>query len=339
MNPATITDVQSCQAFLQALYRDVNRDQSWEYMHGYLSRSVGYLGKVANATVGERAGDRTVYFVRLISWTCAIASKLQVDLQQAVTKRFPGYCPYCLERQCICFRTDKKPTIQLPAYKLIELTEERRQNYQFTLEQRGSPASLTVVGETIASIYPSNEIVWYYSGPWHHLVKLHEEVSEVHEAASKMEKGEKTIDSVAEELADVLAWTLCAWHITMRPKKIEDAIIDYYWKGCPVCKGNPCTCTPHSTRPSGLVDSHALVLVEERLAELCNLGVAPECAEHLQSIKAARQAGGDTIARSALTQVADWVPRAIKPNSEDRATRERAEFLVNEISRFAKQAL
>lgn len=339
MQPAKLTDVQSCQRFLAALYRDVNRNQSWEYMHGYLSRSVGYLGKVANSTPGDRASDRVVHFIRMISWTFAVASKLEVDLQQAVIKRFPGYCPYCQEPQCICFRTEKKPRVPVPAYKLLELAEDRQQNFRMELEQRGSPASLTVIGATIVSIYPSNEIVWYYSGPWHHLVKLHEEVSEVHEAISKMVRGEKTIESVAEELADVLAWTLSAWHITMGAAKIEDAIIDYYLKGCPVCRSNPCTCKPHSARPAGLVDSGALSLVEERLAELCQLGVARDCAEHLHSIQAARQTGGDTIARSALSQVVEWVPRAIMSTPSDRTARERAEFLVSEISRLAQQAL
>ena len=339
MPPAKLTDIESCQRFLAALYGHVNRDRSWEYMHGYLSRSVGYLGKVAKATVGDRANDRVVHFVRLISWTCAVASKLEIDLQQAVIERFPGYCPYCLEPQCICFRTDKRPRIQLPAYKMLELTEDRQLAFQTGLQQRGVSASLTLVSETIASIYPNNEVVWYYSGPWHHLVKLHEEVSEVHEAASKFSKGEKTITSVAEEIADVLAWTLSAWHITMRPNKIEDAIIDYYLEGCPVCKSNPCVCKPHSARPSGLVDSQALSLVEERLGELCKLRVAKECTEHLQSVQAARRTGGDNVARSALVQVIEWLPGAIDPMLENRTHRERAEFLLNEIDRFAQEGL
>jgi len=30
-------------------------------------------------------------------------------LQEAFLKKYPGICPYCLEQQCICYKTGKVP--------------------------------------------------------------------------------------------------------------------------------------------------------------------------------------------------------------------------------------
>jgi NTP pyrophosphatase (non-canonical NTP hydrolase) len=335
MSLTELIEIQAFQSFLATLYANSNRAQSWEYMHGYLSRSIGYLGKAA-VTDSE---TRTLYFVRALSWTLALASKLEVKLQAALISRFPGHCPYCLESVCVCFRTHKQPTRKIPAYRLAEELDIRRKDFRRYFQEKQQPITLSSMGECIARIYPSNEIVWYYSGPWHHFVKLHEEIAEVHEAASKYAKGSKPIESVAEELADVLAWLLSAWYITMRPRRIEDAFIDYYLSGCPICHNSPCACTLHSSRPTGLVDLASLEVLEGHLRGLEQVAAGAGSVEQLHSLAAAKASGSDSLARSALSQLRDWLSKMDKWSYTSRESRERGVFLVQELTKVVEVTL
>ena len=61
---------------------------------------------------------------------------------------------------------------------------------------------------------------------------------EVGELAETVRKGDKK--EMAREAADVLAWlsTICS----LSGVDLEEAALAKYGKGCPRCKGIPCTC-------------------------------------------------------------------------------------------------
>lgn len=61
---------------------------------------------------------------------------------------------------------------------------------------------------------------------------------EVGELAETVRKGDRK--EMAREAADVLAWlsTLCS----LSGVDLEEAALAKYGKGCPRCKGIPCTC-------------------------------------------------------------------------------------------------
>ena len=61
---------------------------------------------------------------------------------------------------------------------------------------------------------------------------------EVGELAETVRKGDKR--EMAREAADVLAWlsTICS----LSGVDLEEAALAKYGKGCPRCKGIPCTC-------------------------------------------------------------------------------------------------
>ncbi len=61
---------------------------------------------------------------------------------------------------------------------------------------------------------------------------------EVGELAETVRKGDKK--EMAKEAADVLAWlsTICS----LSGVDLQEAALAKYGKGCPRCKGIPCTC-------------------------------------------------------------------------------------------------
>jgi hypothetical protein len=183
---SSIADIQS---HIKELYP--NSDASIDYLYGYLAQTVGYLCK--NISLNEITPE---HFVRPISWLIALSNKLGIDISETFIKRFPSCCPYCLVKPCICFKTKKSPVSYIPAYKVQEEMGWKLNLY------RQSTRILTFDEciNNINGIYPSNEIVWHYAGPWHHFVKMQEEVSEIHEAIAKYSIGKKRLNLLGKKL-------------------------------------------------------------------------------------------------------------------------------------------
>ncbi|WP_166645508.1 MazG nucleotide pyrophosphohydrolase domain-containing protein [Photobacterium lutimaris] len=242
-----ITDakvISEYQVFFDDLYGNTNKDRDWQEIYGYLSRTTGYLTRaVLKGSVSSQE------FARPIAWLSALATKLDIDLQSSFYKKYPSICHYCLEEVCCCFRTDKQPKTYRPPHKLIE---ERKTRY--TILGRFDKQSFDAAVKNIMSIYPNNEVVWHFSGPWMNCSKLFEEIAELHESICKYYAGVKSKSHVEEEFGDVLAWILSAWVSTHRDKNLDEEIVSYFYHGCPVCKMQKCSCGKYDSRIQGVVD-------------------------------------------------------------------------------------
>lgn len=269
--PQSITEFQT---YLAELYGQSNKKRSSDYLYGYLSRSVAYLGKnLAQNKGGEQ------HFMRALSWLFAIANYYERDLQKCLFSRFPSICPYCLTSPCICFKTKKQPVNYIPAYKA---SKERNERFSvFTNTNRDW--SLSSATNTLAKIYPNNEIIWHHAGPWYLVAKMQEEVGELHEAMSKVASGEKTISAIEEELADTFAWILSAWNIAFQSRSLDDAMVDYYYQDCPVCTKLPCFCVDRADRAAELIDPRVLEKIRSSLEELER--VLPAAGESLLQLR------------------------------------------------------
>lgn len=256
---ATPQSVTEFQTYFAELYGQANKKRSSDYLYGYLSRSVAYLGKnLAQGKVDEQ------HFMRALSWLFAIANYYERDLQKCLFSRFPSICPYCLTSPCICFKTKKQPASYIPAYKA---SKERNDRFAvFTNTNRDW--SLSSATSTLAKIYPNNEIIWHHAGPWYLVAKMQEEVGELHEAMSKFASGAKAISAIEEELADTFAWILSAWNIAFPSRSLDDAMVDYYYQDCPVCTKFPCSCTDRADRADELIDPRVLDKIRSSLEEL-----------------------------------------------------------------------
>jgi hypothetical protein len=288
--------IRSFQLSLDKIYGKVNNALSPDYMYGHLARTAGYLSK--NVSPAPTAKD----FIRPMSWLASIASTVGCDLQEAFISRYPRRCPYCIESHCVCFRTNKEPPEYIPAYKMAQEMYACKN----AIIHGAVLVSLDFAKNCIASIYPSNEVIWHYAGPWFHFSKLAEEVAEVHEALSGFLTGKKNLSAVSDEIADVLAWILGAWHITLPGKSVDQEIISYYLDGCPVCRRSACVCKPYSGRPQNLFDPSVLSDALKDLAELSEaLPAASSEIEELQkSLTVVIETQNYPLARITLHQVA-----------------------------------
>ena len=261
MNKITEEDnMKSFQDYLEEIYGPINKDLNLEYIYGYLCRTSGYLFKsVATGDINE------LHLIRPISWLFAFASKIEVDVQTSFISRFPECCPYCVQETCICFKTSKNPPKYIPAYRV---KQELDRKYS-VIKNSSENITLDYAKDIIAKIYPNNEIIWRYAGPWHHFAKLQEEIAELHEAMSGFIKGKKPLSSVQQEISDILAWLLGIWHIKIN-KPLSSEFISYYFSGCPVCNNKPCTCKSYDSRPTGLIDIDVLMDIKKNLEELYN---------------------------------------------------------------------
>ena len=298
MNPRSQQrTISSFQRSLEELYDKTNKDLSLEYIYGYLSRSLGYLCR----NLAHKRANETE-FIRPLSWLSALSSRIGCSMEKAFVSRYPDCCPHCLELTCICRKTGKQPREYIPAYEVRNKLEERYN----TVINSGRIISFDVGRKIVATVYPGNEIAWEYGGPWHHIAKLYEEVSEVHEAVSGFISGKKTLAAVEEEIADVLAWVLGAWEIHLSDRSLDKEFVNYYYKGCPVCGAKPCTCKPNSSRAEGLVDPSYLTQLKadlERLARQIPADHITEVDDLIRSADAALQDQNDILMRLTISQV------------------------------------
>jgi pyrimidine deaminase RibD-like protein len=251
------------QNLINKIYRSSNVELSIEYLYSYLRRSADFLlvdiSKNSTNSEGE-SNVNQVYFFRTISWLCTLATKLGINLETAYFTKFPNLCPYCLKETCICYRTKKRPdpimdhvTRKKRILSPYEIGEELKLKYNSILGKNifGFDYAMKVN----SSIYPFNNILWKKAGPAEHIIKIIEELGEIHEIISKFIKGEAPQGSLlfAEELSDVLAWLLSAWGILFPTRSLDSSILGHYTSGCPACKQYSCECALYAGQADNIV--------------------------------------------------------------------------------------
>ena len=255
-------DVNFYQEYLAGLYSRINTKRSFENIYGYVHRTIGHFGKTIDS---ESTAPED--FVLPISWIFSLATKLNVKLQDAVLRKYPGICPYCLESICVCYRTKKQPLVPIPLYKVKEEKSAKRQ----IMALSSKVYNLEAISLLIRDIYTVNEVIWLTAGPWRHIAKLSEELAEIHEAHGSYRKNEKPLSSVADEVADIFAWMLGAWGIMYSNKSLDDLFVSYYYSGCPVCRERShCVCGLYDSRLESLLDFSKISAFEPLLMELAN---------------------------------------------------------------------
>lgn len=294
MKPSISSTIKDYQTYLDSLYGEVNKDKSWEVIYGYLSRTTGYL---ARNVLKKKVSN--IDFFRSLSWLFALSTKLDMCLQTSFQMKFPDICPYCLERTCVCFRTEKNPLYYKPGHEVVTFKQD-----QYNMVSRLVNRNLGSAVTTISKIYPNNEIIWHFSGPWMNCSKLFEEIAELHESIVKFKAGKKSKESVMEEFADVFSWIISAWICLNKDKSLDDEFISYYVKGCPVCECSPCTCPKDGGRTQGIVNPDKFRELRLLFEELETLVPDPESqiSELIKSIKAVEQNQTESVANVTILE-------------------------------------
>lgn len=295
-----LDSINDYQGYFDHLYGKPNSSRDWQEIFGYISRTTGYLSR---GLIKGKYSESD--FIRPISWLFALANKLDVSLQDSFYKKYPNICHYCLERVCCCFRTDKQPLKNRPAYKLIE---ERKVQFN-VVQNTHSRKNFDNAVSNISTIYPNNEVVWHFSGPWMNCSKLFEEVAELHEAVCKYLNGQKTKSNVEEEIADVLAWVISAWISAYRGKSLDEEFINYFYGGCPVCHLEPCDCSQFDSRIQGLVDAEKFKELRNLFEELEALSpnAVGDIEDLITSLKAVEDTQDEAVANAAISEAKNKV--------------------------------
>ncbi len=252
--------VTTYQNYIADLYQGINKRRSFSDVYGYVDRNIGYLGKSIEFDQNDKSK-----FILLLSWFFSLSTFVEINALEAIVKKFPGICPYCLQSTCICYRTNKKPPTPLYAFEIKQYIE-REIDYHWTDAEGGyKKFNLDETIKYIADIYPSNEVVWKSSGYQSHLLKIHQELAEIHEAYSYLQKKVKPKDAVREEIGDVFAWILGAWAIKYPKESMDKAFIDYYINGCPVCGKFPCACDLEDSRSATLLNFDKIEIIRANI--------------------------------------------------------------------------
>lgn len=260
-------DVDQYQEYIAKLYERINKERDFSDLYGYLHRNIGFLGKSLESNTVDEAK-----FILPVSWLFSLATNIGINVKEALVKKFPGICPYCLESRCVCYRTKKRPSNK--QMTSLDIENEIFYKWEELKKHNLSNFSLDRAVEFISKIYPNNEVVWISDGYEKHILKLHQEMTEIHEAYGNHKKGAKPISAVTEEIADVFAWLLSAWSITYpqtsgdKMVSLDKCFVDYYRNDCPVCKKAPCECGPSDSRAALLPDLSNIDILINNLEEL-----------------------------------------------------------------------
>ncbi|WP_232612231.1 MazG nucleotide pyrophosphohydrolase domain-containing protein [Photobacterium phosphoreum] len=293
-----ITTINDYQNYFDNLYGAINKDRDINEIYGYLARTSGYLTR---SVIKNKFDKKDI--IRPLSWLFAVASKLDINVQDSFLKKFPTTCPYCLEKICCCFVTNKSPKDRdIAAYKI-----KKRQQAEYDRVKEGNfgEHKLTWAITNISNIYPNNEIIWHFSGPWMVCSKLFEEVAELHEAIDKYNLGFKTKENVEEEIADVFAWLISAWIGINKESRLDltDIIIDYFLDDCPVCKKMPCECKFGDARIQGLVDIDKFTELKVLFDKLEKLSPNSDVKDLILSLEAVEKTQDGVVAQVTVNEV------------------------------------
>jgi len=184
---------------------------------------VSQLGRFTmRALKGIRKGDREKLKNNLVitpSWMATLSSRVHIDMEESIIRRFPCVCSYCGKKPCTC--------------KKIKLAKRAKA----VRACPKTPASLAEFQKMFDEIYPSKERTLSDAG-----VHLAEETGEVNEAICNYLGAHKAkqFRDIEDEIAD---WVSCIFGIANSAKiDVATESAKYFKNNCHVCHHAPCTC-------------------------------------------------------------------------------------------------
>ncbi len=175
------------------------------------------------ALKGIRKGDMVKLKVNLLisfAWLMATASRMHIDVEDEVWKRFPTLCSYCGFAPCQC----KK------------IKQEKRTEVKTHTPYR--PETIAEFQEMFRTIYPPNQRTLPDAG-----VHLAEETGEVSEAIHNFlgQHLQKQFGEIELEIADYVS---CIFGVANSAAlDIASGLEEMFRNGCHVCHKIPCICS------------------------------------------------------------------------------------------------
>jgi NTP pyrophosphatase (non-canonical NTP hydrolase) len=165
-------------------------------------------------------GDRSEEYHRIIanaciafSWFTSSVNRLHLDLDEAVWKRFAGYCSYCTGRPCRCPQTGMAADME-------------------------RPTSIGGYQQMFAEIYPPERRNLIEA-----IVHMAEEVGEFSEAVHtyRTRHNIDDLDAIALEAADYVSCVFGVFN-SLPKASLEESLVSMFEHDCHVCTSAPCIC-------------------------------------------------------------------------------------------------
>lgn len=222
------------QRHFRDIYGDINEQRAPEIVWG---RLVEHMSGLARSVRNDDKGRIEHFAPRAFAWIFALASRLEMDLEEVMWACYPNHCPHCRKQEgCTCMSEKNTGTRPRRLSDTVEVSDLQ--------QKQPKPRHLQDWMMMLNRVYSiSNTELEKYKI----LVHLQEECAEVHEAMRhKLTTHPKRPPEVSElhlrqEMADLFAWT-AAIHNFLRLNPIESYLERLYVPLCPECSHKPCDC-------------------------------------------------------------------------------------------------
>lgn len=205
----------------------------YEHIYGQVNRGnyddkdliLRLIEETTEAMELARKDKRHEFYTRLpriYSWFNAVANRFNINLQEALWKKYPGVCPYCLrEQNCAC--QIEHPEIPNKDQILRRLRRERQGREPQTLSDHQKLHG-RLYGKQNERIFPIQTVA--------HLVE------EVGEISRDFRHGRQ--EELTAEMADVASWIFAI--ANRLGFNLADIIWENYPYECEICNEDQCVC-------------------------------------------------------------------------------------------------
>ena len=88
------------QELMKQLYYTRDQKRGAEKTYIWLVEEIGELARTFNKPIDKNEVEAE--FADIIAWLSSLANLLDVDLERAVTQKYPNKCPRCGKNPCKC---------------------------------------------------------------------------------------------------------------------------------------------------------------------------------------------------------------------------------------------
>lgn len=213
--------VSEFQRMFAHIYNGINK--TW-YSDEELIRRL--LEVICSLMEPARKDEREGFGVELshvFSWYNAVANRFNINLTDALWKKYPGVCTYCMrERDCSC--AVEHPEIENKEALLRGLRRDRAGREPLTLRAH-QELHARLYGRQNARIFPIQITA--------HLAEEGGEVSKALRYGN--------LEDAEEEMADIASW-IFALGIRLGLPPIDELVWKVYPYECPLCHHDQCRC-------------------------------------------------------------------------------------------------
>lgn len=174
---------------------------------------------------------------KVFAWYCSLVfkSNLNDSISEAIWRKFPNCCPYCLSPRCTC--SHGKKSLEDNASRLEEKAKDKD----------NKPLTLDNWQKMFATIYPRDPQGYDQRSNFAHLIEELGETSEAYRISYFHPS------ALGSELADVFTWIIgMANLLDSRARdgalygysdyRLSREVYFHYPSNCPNCRNSPCNC-------------------------------------------------------------------------------------------------